>query len=79
MYIIKCDKCGKLSAPKENTWTNDGWESIGYNITGRNTVYKHLCPNCKELLKIPEANASKYVGDNLIEILSEIAREAVCE
>lgn len=78
MFVFKCDKCGKLSEPQEKNLLMDNWETITYS-TYCGSVIKHLCPDCATALKIPREvrGKTKLMENNLIEILSEIAREAV--
>ena len=81
MIIYKCDKCGKTTETKKgkrNPSCPEGWFTLihGQYSTG---VEYHICPDCRESLGIPEDynKACEHVGDQLLEILTEIVQEEV--
>ena len=87
MIIHKCDKCGCLSEQKkgESSSTPNQWIVIRYDTTtyssGQSMRWRNyeLCPNCQTGLNIPGEEINKNVGERLLEILAEIAHEAVSE
>ena len=82
MIIHKCDKCGVQVAQKkgERPKCPEGWCDLAPFGYGRTTHYE-ICPECQEALGLPKEDTAQRetITDNLIDILSEIAQEAVQE
>ena len=86
MILRKCDKCGSLERPtvKSNdigTGSED-WFYIRTTVTGSHVyIQNHLCKPCANKLKISRKNSRPTIEARLLEILEEIAEDAVenCE
>ena len=80
MFIIICAKCDKRSEPQKESYAKDGWQSIRLQGSfSHGSLEHHLCPECCEKLKIPsitDRQRNTTVGEQLVEILTEIAQEA---
>ena len=81
MIIHKCDKCGKQVEQKsgQRDSTPSGWIAIRYGPNfSTNWIYE-ICGECRVKLNIPDdyRDRERDVGERLIEILSEIAQEAI--
>ena len=79
MWILKCDRCGMISEPQKNSSCPKGWQELSYQVS-RFYNTNQLCPKCCIVLKIPaciEPKREQTISDNLIDILSEIAQDAV--
>ena len=81
MHIIQCDKCKKHSGPRDETGSPDDWRRITFAMG-----YPHgqksydLCPDCCKLMNIPVGNAvDSNLADRLLDIISELAGEAVAD
>ncbi len=79
MIIYVCDKCKAQSDKQGNGRYNPkGWRNLtfktGYNYAALEYI---LCPKCQEELHLPENKAMGDIGDQLMEIISEIAQNAV--
>ncbi len=85
MIIHKCDKCGCLSEQKKGQSASppEGWTTIRFDNGAYQVryVYYELCPACQKALNIPDEykKAIPSIGENLLDILSEIAKEAIQE
>lgn len=81
MIIHKCDKCGKTQPQKkgESESCPNGWYRLTYKMGYgyASTVYYEVCPECRIVLKIPDRDEMKTVGDQLLDIISEIVEEVV--
>ena len=82
MLIHKCDKCGKTAEQKAGEYnkTPKDWRNITFRVCGGRVEYE-ICAECRESLKIPTdyGQGEDDIGKRLIELLSEIAQEAVQE
>lgn len=77
MIVLKCDKCGRLSEPSEKEYGIKGFVRIRLNIGSYGGTIRHLCDECRKKLGLPEEKAEDAIGERLIDILSEIACDAV--
>ena len=81
MIIHKCDNCGITVDGKRGAMNNSdpkGWYVLRYGGYGIGVRY-HICADCRQSLGIPEddGKAEAHVGDQLIELLTDIARGEV--
>jgi len=78
--IWHCDKCAKEAEINEaRSWeTPKDWLKLELRYNSSSYGNKILCPDCKATLKVGPIKIETVanVGDQLIEILSEIAQEA---
>ncbi len=80
MIIYRCDKCKSLTDPKPNgAGSPSEWRTLlvfngGY---GSRRLEYILCPDCQELLKLPKNDKMADFGEQLLELISETAQEAV--
>lgn len=83
MIIHKCDRCGKTSEQKKGVQAKlpGDWFKIRFNVSGYGVLSSHyeICSDCRIALKIPEKDPDTHVGDQLIEIIEEIAQDAVAQ
>ena len=79
MIIYVCDKCKAQSDKQGNgRYKPKGWRELTFHTGYRRPTLEYiLCPKCQEELKLPEDKEMMGFGDQLIEIISEIAQEAV--
>lgn len=85
MIIHKCDRKGcnaqftqqkGTKATKPDDWYHLTWKNSEY---GSNQFHYELCPKCRKALNIPDNPKSSHVGDQLLELIEEIACEAAQE
>ncbi|MBN2591603.1 MAG: hypothetical protein JXA96_17185 [Sedimentisphaerales bacterium] len=80
MYTCKCDKCEKtVECEKGAGYLSkklmpDHWKEIKYQVNNYNWVVYQICPECSKLLKITEQDTKKHLGDELLDIITEIAK-----
>ena len=81
MWIMQCDKCKKQSEPQEMAFVGFGTEWVSFSITaGYSTKRTYiLCDQCQEALNIPKEQPEPTIADNLMDILSDMARDAARE
>lgn len=75
-----CSKCKTQSEPVEKKKANyslpEGWRTLSF--TGSTSFSLEFCPPCARKLKIPEERDSqKSYGDEIMELIEEVARDAV--
>jgi len=83
MIVHKCDKCGK-EAPQSTgqaALTPKDWYALNCGRYAGLRMNYELCPTCRKTLKIPvdDHDADKDAAERLIELLTEIANDAVAE
>ena len=79
MIIFVCDKC-KTQADAKQTGTGppSDWQELRFTAGYRhNHLHYLLCPKCQEDLKLPKDNNFADLGEQLLEIIAEIAHDSV--
>ena len=76
MFIYKCDKCNKTcnGIKGKSAYLPQDWFILTHGDYSHK-MYYHLCPECRELLKIPKIDAEINVGEHLIDLITEIVVE----
>ena len=80
MIVYICDKCGKNSEQKNSgsyLSIPKNWRELSFSVKYQTNHILFLCPECCETLKIPSDVERQTIADNLVEILTEIAQEAI--
>ncbi len=80
MIIHVCDKCGKKEEQAKGTANRnlpDKWFALTFNLSYSGHRRYDICPKCRTKMGIPDnyQEAAQYTGDQLVEIISEIAAE----
>jgi hypothetical protein len=78
MIIHKCDKCGNLAEQERGVQalTPKGWRPIIFSIYS-NPIRYEVCEVCAESLGIAKAGAEREtIGENLVELITEISQAA---
>ncbi len=73
MWIPKCDKCGKLGEETMEQYIPKTWRRLDFSVRYSRAVRYLLCGECSEALKLPEETRCQEVGEQLIELMGEIA------
>ncbi len=81
MIIFVCNKCKKKTEPSRAQYnaTPKDWRQITFhvNYSVGNMTYL-LCPECQDKLGIPkDVTIQETIGDQLLNIIAEIAADAV--
>lgn len=77
MIIHECDRCRKTArqAKGEKVEKPKGWFKLSYRASRYGSAHQtfELCPECKVALKIPNEDEGPAIGDQIIELIEEVA------
>lgn len=78
MKYTKCDRCGRMSEPVSGFTDPEGWKEITISVpySPYNQKAYSLCPACLEKLGMATAESVKSLGDQIVDIIYEIAEGA---
>jgi hypothetical protein len=78
MTKLICDRCKKESEPMESkNSTLSGWKQLNASISYSTNKRFDICPECVDLLGLAEGpKDSPSLGDQLLDLISDIATEA---
>lgn len=79
MIIFVCDKCGTHSEPKDShaIMVPKDWRELSFQIKYQNQKKLFVCPDCCKAMKIDAGEYLETVRESLVEILTEIAQDAI--
>jgi len=79
MFVHKCDKCKVLIEGKlgHELIEPTGWCTLRIGNYPTCRLVYHLCPECRIILKIPKTFPAEDVGVRLLDLITELAEEAV--
>ena len=78
MKQVKCDKCGAIGENFNSYFARPSdWFSIKYILDHYIGIEYEFCPPCGALLGLTKEKPQFTTGEQLLELIEEVARNAV--